>query len=117
MTLLKLVKTTVGNFLSQKCVLHITTAEVKQGTGGGIHQKVPLVASLDSDTIHSCKTSGSWYWFVLTALEVQALSVSLIFHIINYLERARCTDKACYGENYVTEHEVTVQNMTAVPQD
>lgn len=50
MTLLKLVKTTVGNFLSQKSVLHITTAEVKQGTRGGADQRVPLVASLDSDT-------------------------------------------------------------------
>lgn len=39
----KLLKTTVGNFLSQKYVLHITTAEVKQGTGGGIHQRVPLL--------------------------------------------------------------------------
>lgn len=68
-------------------------------------------------TICSCKTSASWYWFVLTALEVQALSVSLIFHISNYLEKVWYTDKACYGENYVTEHEVTVQNMNAVPQD
>lgn len=49
-TLLKLVKTTVGNFVSQKRVLHITTAEVKQGTWAGVHQRVPLVASLDSDT-------------------------------------------------------------------
>lgn len=88
MTLLKLVKTTVGNFLSQKCVLHITTSEVKQGTRGWYSSKGTTCCQPGFwHTTHSHKTSGSYYWFVLTALEVQALSVSLIFHIINYLER------------------------------
>lgn len=119
MTLLKLVKTSVGNFLSQKPVFHIPPAEVKKGTRGWCSSKGTTCCQPGfQHTIRSHKTSGSCYWFVLTALEVWALSASLIFHIINYLEkRAWCTDKACYGENCVTEHEVTVQNVTAVPQD
>lgn len=101
MTLLKLVKTTAGNLLSQKCVFRITTAEVKPGTRGWCSSKdITCCQPGFRHTVCSCKTSGSCYWFVLTALEVQVLSVSLLFHIINYLEkRAWCTDKACYGEN------------------
>lgn len=50
MTLLKLAETTVGNFFNQNLRYVLPQHRWDKVPGGEVHQRVPLVADLDSDT-------------------------------------------------------------------
>lgn len=108
-----------GELLQSKSALRITTAQVKQGTRGWSSSKGTTCCwPWFWHSVCSGKTSGSYYWFVLTALEVQLLSASLIFHIINYLEREHSVQTRLVMEKTVwLNMRWQYKNMTTEPED